>query len=108
MPTCRASGNQGQEIVMKKIYTIKKKQSSSGSIHDLASDTKDRDIIFRDGCVYAVVTASFYGGKGYTTHKTQDAAISASRRLTKLGYSHEIIDSSGCSYDVYIYMLAKN
>jgi len=48
------------------------------------------------GFVYAVVCSSYYGGKGYTTHKTEESAIAASRKLGD--YSHQIIDSDGRVY----------
>lgn len=95
----RASGNQGLEIEMTTTYTIPQKMSGTGSIHDIASDMFDRDIVFPAGCKYAVVLASYYGGKGYTTHKTEEAAIAASRR--NRGYSHRIIDAEGYEYEAH-------
>lgn len=80
-------------------HTIPQKMSGTGSIHDIASDLFDRDIVFGPGCKYAVVRASYYGGKGYTTHKTEDAAIAASRRQGD--YSHRIIDTEGREYSVH-------
>jgi len=80
-------------------YTIPQKMSGTGSIHDIASDMFDRDIVFAPGCKFAVVLASYYGGKGYTTHKTEAAAIAASRRNSE--YSHRIIDTKGREYVVY-------
>lgn len=82
-----------------KTYTIPQKMSNTGSIHDIASDMFDRDIVFAPGCKYAVVLASYYGGKGYTTHRTAEAAIRASR--SRKDYSHEIIDTEGNYYHVY-------
>lgn len=79
-------------------YTIPQKMNNSGSIHDIASDQYDRDIVFGAGCKYAVVLASYYGGKGYTTHKTEAAAVAASR--ANKDYSHEIIDTEGRRYTV--------
>lgn len=79
-------------------YTIPQKMSNSGTIHDIASDCFDRDIVFGPGCMYAVVLASYYGGKGYTTHKTQSAACAAARRVRD--YSHKIIDARGREYSV--------
>ena len=72
--------------------------SSTGSIHDIASDLYDRDIVFAAGCTYAVVLASYYGGNGYTTHKTMKTAIDASRR--NRSYSHCIIDVDGNQYEI--------
>lgn len=79
-------------------YTIPQKMSCSGSIHDIASDLYDREIKFTKGCKFAVVLSSYYGGKGYTTHKTEEAAIRASRANND--YSHAIIDTYGSQYDV--------
>ena len=73
-------------------YTIPAKQSNTGSIHDIA-DTEDRPIIFGKDCIYAVVLSSYYGGKGYTTHKTEESAIKKSKSLR--GWSHHIIDING-------------
>jgi hypothetical protein len=80
-------------------FTIPKKMYGTGSPHDIASDMFDRLIVFAPGCKYAIVLASYYGGKGYTTHKTEESAISASRRNRK--YCHRIIDSDGFVYGVY-------
>ena len=72
---------------------IPQKLSNSGSIHDIASDQFDRRIVFGKGCKYAVILASYYGGKGYTTHKTEAAAVRA-YRATK-GYSRCVLDAQG-------------
>lgn len=77
-------------------YTIPQKMSGAGTIHDIASEHYDREIVFAAGCVYAVVKASYYGGKGYTTHKTEAAAAKASRALGD--YSHAVIDRYGKRY----------
>ncbi len=76
-----------------KILTIKQKMGGTGSIHDLASALEDREIKFPEGSKFAVVTANFYGGKGYTTHRTEGAAIRESKRMSE--YSHEIVDVEG-------------
>jgi hypothetical protein len=65
----------------------------------MTSDIYDRDIIFAHGCKYAVVLASYYGGKGYTTHKTAAAAAAASHKQHT--YSHTIIDDQGNEYCEY-------
>lgn len=83
---------------MTSTYTIPQKMSCSGSIHDLASDMYDRDIAFAPGYKYAVVLAAYYGGKGYTTHRTAEAAARASLRNEK--YSHAVIDAEGNGYSV--------
>lgn len=71
--------------------TLKQKQSNSGTIHDIESDTHERTIVGRGK--YAVVLASYYGGKGYTTHTTEVSALKQSNKVKD--YSHEIIDESG-------------
>jgi hypothetical protein len=83
---------------MSKIYTIEQKMSGTGTIHDIASDLYDRDVEFGDEDKYAVVTAAYYGGKGYTTHETDDDAIAAARDLD--GCSYEIIDEFGSTYAI--------
>jgi len=72
--------------------------SNDGSIYDIASDCYDRDIDFPEGSIYAVVLASYYGGKGYTTHRSEYAAIKRSSAIDE--YSHAIIDCEGKSYDI--------
>ncbi|MBF0108712.1 MAG: hypothetical protein HQL76_06015 [Magnetococcales bacterium] len=79
------------------VYVIEQKMSGTGSIHDIASDMFDREIVFASGCKYAVVEASYYGGKGYTTHRTAVAAIAASRKNQN---SHVIIDNDGVEYTI--------
>jgi len=78
------------------IYTIKQKMSGTGTIHDIASDLYNRNIRFPAGHVYAVVLAAYYGGKGYTTHKTAAAAARKSHKMAD--YSHMVIDSDGNTY----------
>lgn len=84
------------------IYRIEQKQSNTGSIHDLASQHYNRDIKFRTGEKYAVIQAAYYGeGSGaniYTTHRTEEAAAKASRKLSASDISHEIIDPQGNRY----------
>ena len=77
-------------------YIIPQKMSGTGSIHDIASEHFDREIVFAPGCLYAVVLASYYGGKGYTTHKTASATIASAKANRE--YSHQIIDANGNSY----------
>jgi hypothetical protein len=81
-----------------KSYTIEQKMSNSGSIHDIASDQFDRVIEFRGAAKYAVVLASYYGGKGYTTHATEEAACQQAYKLSKQDYSYTIIDTDGVEY----------
>lgn len=84
-----------------KIHTIPKKQSGTGSIHDLPSQHYDRMIKFRGDSKYAVVLAAYYveksGTSGYTTHKTEASAIRQARKLRE--YSLQIIDPSGNRYE---------
>ncbi len=77
-------------------YIIKQKMSNSGSIHDIASNMYDREIKFNGDTQYAVVLASYYGGKGYTTHCTQESACRMAHK--RRGYSYEIIDTNGRMY----------
>lgn len=70
------------------------------NINSIASKLEDRRITFAPGCRYAVVLASFYGSrKGYSTHRTAEAAIKASRRLGDI--SHQIISVDGTRYAIY-------
>lgn len=80
---------------MKKVI-IPQKQSGTGSIHDIASDMYDREIKFPKDHLYAVVLASYYGGKGYSTHTTEQATIQASRRQSE--YSRTIVGVDGWEY----------
>jgi hypothetical protein len=81
----------------KTVFTIEQKMPGTGSIHDIASDRYDRDIVFAPGCRYAVVFAGYYGGNIYTTHRTPLAAIKKSNRLAGK-WSHKIIDTVGNEY----------
>ena len=71
-------------------FIIPQKMSGTGSIHDIASEHFDRVIVFAPGCQFAVVLASYYGGKGYTTHKTIEAAIRQAMKLK--GFEYQIIE----------------
>ena len=81
-------------------YVIARKMSGTGTIYDIQSDQFAREIRFGNGCQYAVVLASYYGGKGYTTHRTADAAIRQSRKLDHQNWSHAIIGPDGSMYGV--------
>jgi hypothetical protein len=81
-----------------KVYTIEKKMSGTGTIHDIASEHYNREIKFLDGARFAVVLSSYYGGRGYTTHKTAEAAAKMSDRQARNGYSHVVIDYRGNTY----------
>lgn len=79
-------------------YIIERKQSGTGTIHDLASDQFDREISGRGK--FAVVLAAFYGGRGYTTHQTEQAVIRQAAQIAKQGYSYQIIDERGQRYGI--------
>ena len=86
-------------------YTIPARSSGEGSIHDIAS-TSDRVIRFGVDCRFAVVLASYYGGRGYTTHRTEASAMAASRRQS--AWSHQILDTEGTEYEAgYDCLIAK-
>lgn len=81
-----------------KTVVIPQVRTGFGSIHMIASTLYDREIRFPKGHKYAVVLASYYGGRGYTTHKTELTAIKATKRNRE--FSHVIIDSDGRPYDI--------
>jgi hypothetical protein len=82
---------------MKKVI-IPQKMSGTGTIHDIASQHYDREIKFPKGAKFAVVLASYYGGRGYTTHASESATIQADRRQKE--FSRQIIGVDGWIYDV--------
>jgi hypothetical protein len=82
---------------MKKVI-IPQKVSGTGTIHDIASQHYDREIKFPKGHLFAVVLASYYGGKGYTTHASETAAIQADRRNRE--FSRQIVGADGYIYDI--------
>lgn len=73
-------------------------QKPMASIHSIHSKDGEREIKFAAGCIYAVVLADYYGGKGYTTHMSQYAAAKMAHKLDKEGYSYAIIDAEGKKY----------
>jgi hypothetical protein len=77
---------------MKKVV-IPQKMSGTGTIHDIASQHEPRVIKFRKGQEYAIVLASYYGGKGYVT--TADAATAIKLDQKYKEYSRTILDSDG-------------
>jgi len=81
-----------------KILTIPQKRNNTGSIHDIESGLFDRNIIFASGCKYAVIKAAFYGGKGYTTHKSDMTTIKAIQSIKN--FSHQIIGVDGTRYTI--------
>lgn len=95
-----------------KTLIIPKKMSNSGNIYDLASNLYDREIKFKEGEKFAVILPSYYGGKGYTIHKSADSAIRQAKKLWKQGYNYEIKDFAGFSYSImdgywYSYLVRK-
>lgn len=98
--------NAEREREMKmKTYTIEQKMSGTGTIHDIASQHYDRIIEFRGNTRFAVVEAAYYtergGGRGYTTHETEESALRQSMKLSKDNMSHTIIDAEGRIYMPY-------
>jgi len=75
-----------------KTLELKQKMANTGSIHDIAFPDFHRQIKFREGTLFAVINAAYYGGKGYTTHKTEAATAVASNRNS---CTHQIIDFNG-------------
>jgi|GEM_PF-968454 len=73
-------------------------QKPMASIHSIHSKDCEREIKFAAGCIYAVVLADYYGGKGYTTHMSERAAAKMAHKLDKEGYSYTIIDTDGKKY----------
>ena len=90
---------------MKKVI-IPQKMSGTGSVHDIASQHFVREIKFPKGARYAVVLASSYGGKGYTTHATESATVQADRRNKE--FSRQIVGSDGYWYEIYDDKLIKS
>jgi len=84
-------------------YTIPMNTSGNASIHDIASQDQDRVITFAKDCRFAVVDADYYGGKGYTTHKTEAAAVKAA--VANGPVSFDIIDIVGNTYEFDKYAL---
>lgn len=73
-------------------------QADGASIHSINSQHFERSICFKNGRFYAVILASYYGGKGYTTHSSAESAAKMAHRLDKEDYSYTIIDSKGNKY----------
>jgi hypothetical protein len=76
---------------------IEQKISGTGTIHDLASEHYDREIVFEDGDEYAIVLAAYYGNNVYYIASDGYAAADISRREQE--YSHAIIDRNGNHMD---------
>ena len=91
---CPQHGGKGDNM---KTLLLNQKMSNVGSIHDIESDMFEREIQFPSGCKYAVILAAYYGGKGYTTHRTKETTIKKS--IADRKYSHQILDYDGNHYD---------
>ena len=83
-----------KHTTMKNII-IPQKQSNSGSIHDLASDMRDREIRIPAAATHLIILSSYYGGKGYSTHSSAEAAAKKVRSLKKDGTSFEVFEADG-------------
>lgn len=91
-------GNHNNTTRVHDMDTLTIISDATANIHSIASQQVDREIKFRKGTKYAVVLASYYGGKGYTTHATQLAASNKADKLLAEGYSVCVIDSDGVRY----------
>ena len=80
------------------MITLTLPQAEGASIHSINSQYFERDIYFNKGCFFAVVLASYYSGKGYTTHQSAESAAKKAHSLDKENYSYTIIDSEGNKY----------
>lgn len=67
----------------------------SASIH---SAETEREIVFVDDMVYAVIMASRYEGKGYTTHSTLETTSKKIRQRNMEGADYVVIDRDGQKY----------
>lgn len=84
------------------VYSIPKNSIQCNRGYSIARTDCERDIRFDPDMIYAVVRASCYGEKGYTTHKTETSAIAESKRESASRYIHDIIDRSGTGYKIVI------
>ena len=75
--------------------TIPQKQPNSGSIHDLASDMRDREIRIPESATHVVILSAYYGGKGYTAHTSAESAAKKVRGLKNDNTSFEIFEADG-------------
>lgn len=64
----------------------------------MAAPHFDRVIKFPKGSKYAVILACYYGGKGYTTHRTMITAIAQAAKLDRVGHHYAIYGASGREY----------
>jgi len=85
-------------------YTIPRKSSGTGSIHDLASEHYDRDI--EGPGDYAVIYPDYYRG-GYMTYATAREAAQKALDLDQEGYGVAIYDNKRgilyCSIEEWLF-----
>lgn len=93
--TAPADPEKPLECEKMKTYTIQQKQSNSGSIHDLASATKNREIRVPSAATHILILAAYYGGKGYTTHNSPEAAAAKYKQLRRENYSVQAFSAKG-------------
>lgn len=82
-----------------KIIIIEAKPSNSGSIHDLASDMRDRNIKIPAAAEFIIILSSYYGGRGFTTHASYDSAVKKAKQLRNDNFSFQIFTSDGENLD---------
>lgn len=80
---------------------IKQKTQGTGNIHDLASDEHDRVLHLPRGKYYIVLLPAYYGGRGYSTHATEELAAQEAQLLQKL-YPKVIIKVIDGDLNVYV------
>jgi len=88
------------DTIMRTTYTIPKKMSGTGNIHDIASDQRDIDIIFDSDEKYAIVYAAYYN-RPYSTYASGEDAAAAAAEEENKNYSYVIIDREGNKYQNY-------
>lgn len=71
-------------------YVIPKKNNRL-TYHDIASDKFDRVIKVPATYKYGIILSSYYGGKGYSYHRTPEAVLRKVKMLNKGGWSHVIV-----------------
>ena len=78
---------------------IPQKPANAGSIHDINSDMMDRAISVPHGSTHVIILAAYYGGRGYSTHQSVEAAARVMRRLRKVGTSCRAYTATGKHLD---------
>jgi len=77
--------------------TIEAKMSGTGTIHDIASEHFDRDIVFGENDEYAIVLAAYYGNNIYYTATDGYEAVEIIEREKE--FSMMVIDRDGDQVD---------